>query len=127
MSTLTPVTYPTECKKVDAPKNLHLEIDVGDEMAYVHCQEKEHVGEHRNRKVTFRANRDCTLEFDRGDEVFKNKEKELELKGGKEETLFIEDNVEQNGKVSTLCAVRPKDDTRVPPMEHKSPPRIVVP
>ncbi len=127
MTTTTAVTYATECRKMDAPKNLHLEIEVGDDVAHVYCQEEEHVGKHRNRKVTFRADRDCTLEFPDGDQVFEHKEKMLRLKRGIEEKLLIEDNVERNGEVSTLCMVRPIDDTRVPPTEHRSPPRIVVP
>jgi hypothetical protein len=127
MTTTTAVTYPTECMKKDAPKNLHLEIEVGENTAYVYCQEKEHVGNHRNRKVTFRADKACTLEFPDGDKVFEQKNKKLELNEGEEKTLFIKDKVEQNGEVSTLCMVRPKDDTRVPPTEHRSPPRIVVP
>jgi hypothetical protein len=134
MSTLTPVTYETVYKKVHAPKNLHLEIDVRDEMAYVYCQEAEHVGTHKNRKITFLANRACMLEFDYGDKVFG--QTELKLEAGREETLFVKDNVEEKDKdkdnvkqkeVWTHCAVKPLDGTRVPPMEHKSPPRIVVP
>ena len=125
MTTLTPVTYETVFKKVDAPRNLHLEIDVRDEMAYVYCQEAEHVGKHKNRKVTFLANRACLLEFDGGDKVFG--QTELKLEAGREETLLVRDNVGQNGEVWTHCAVKPRGGTRIPPTEHKSPPRIVVP
>lgn len=118
------VEYPTECKPFQASRNPHLEIEVGDEMAHVYCQDAEHVGEGRNRKVTFLANRDCTLEFKNGEMVFRNGEKTLALIAGEEETLYIKDGA--NG-VETWCFVLPIDGTKVPPMEHNSPPRIVVP
>jgi hypothetical protein len=46
-------------------KNLWIEIDIDlkNASALFHCQLEEHVGSHKQRKVTFRADQDCLLRF----------------------------------------------------------------
>jgi hypothetical protein len=113
--------YETEFTGTGAPKNLHLNIEVGKAGATIHSGAEEHVGDHKHRRVTFLADRDCILKFD-GDRIFETSEQKL--KAGHEKTLFIKDDVKRG---DVYCVVTPIDSTRRSPTTHHSPPKIVVP
>jgi hypothetical protein len=119
------MVYPTDATETDAPrigKDLFLQIDVGETAAKVHCQLKEKVGDHQDRKVIFKADKDCTLKFNRS-EVFGTTEKKI-MKGTPTPIKVIV----PPGKIAwTFCEVLPEGAACVLPVEHESPPKIIVP
>jgi hypothetical protein len=116
--------YPTEVTDKDAPregKDLFLRIEVGDQEARVHCKHEEKVGDHEHRKVIFKADKACTLHFDRS-EVFGTNWKAIG------DTPTPIDVVVPLGKTGwTYCEVMPKGAAKVLPAKHASPPKIIVP
>ncbi len=81
-------------------KNLLITIDVGADEAKFHCQDPEHVGTHKQRRVMFCADKDCWLKFT-ANSAFA--EDYLELKKGKETPAHVSDEV---GAARTDCVIR---------------------
>jgi hypothetical protein len=108
-------------------KNLFIDIkvDLAKRTASLDCKPPERAGGHKQRKVTFRADKDCELYFDNA-AVF-NKTW-VKLTGGKEEPLNIDDHTGTPTSVGTDCSVWKCDviPAKVAPTE-KGPPKIVVP
>jgi len=71
-------------------QNLWVEIDVNlrESTALFHCQEREVVGTHKNRKVTYRADQNCQLRFS-DDRVFKRDR--VNLTAHQQEVLKVDD------------------------------------
>ncbi len=112
--------YDNHCGAADAPRHVHLEIEVGPTSALIHSRLRESVGTGQNRAVTFRANNPCSVKFD--DEVVFGMA-EQSLQAGKIEVLGIDDDV--HGR-STECAILP-DNTWKMRIPQQTPPRIDVP
>jgi hypothetical protein len=108
-------------------KNLWIDIDVNltKLTALFHCQVPEHVGIHKKRKVTYRADHDCVLRFT-NPAVF-NREW-IQLIAYKEVALDVKDeavNVETAYEIYTGTAIQAEGLKAVPYL--LTGPHIVVP
>jgi hypothetical protein len=109
--------------------NLWIDIDVNlvKGTALFHCLEKESVGDHPNRKVTYRANQTCRLRF--SDKRVFNREY-VDLTVNKKELVIDDDthqvdaNYEIEGKGVTVTAVAEEMMSGISPFGG---PHIVVP
>jgi len=96
---LTTVVTNNPARKPDG-KNLLIEIDVLSDQAVFECQDTEHVGTHKDRRVFFCANDHCWLIFI-GNSAFK--EDFLELQKGEQEPAHVAD---QTDKAETRYKIR---------------------
>jgi hypothetical protein len=90
---LTIITIGEAAPRPDG-KNLLIKIEIDRDTARFHCQDPEHVGTHKPRKVTFLADKKCTLEFGQKSVFGKNS---VQLTANKPATLEVADGVNRVG------------------------------
>jgi hypothetical protein len=97
-----------------------IEVDLNiDGTVIIDCESPIHLGEEKNRQVTFRANADCILKFT-NDQVFGTDS--YYLRKDVPKTFHVNDMLGKNGEVETRFDVDP-----VPKLGSRGEPRIVVP
>jgi len=102
-------------------KNLWIEIKIRGDSAEFDCREIEHAGTHKNRKVTFRANQDCSLHFTN---VAVFRREWLELTARRAEVLTVNDDT---GNATTEYAAYVSTPTREAAAAVLNDPKVVVP
>jgi len=103
-------------------KDLFFKIEVGSDTATFHCRVPEHVGTGKQRKVTFLADKNCTLEFD-NEVVFGTKA--VRLVANKPEALNVADGLTNVG--TDYFVPNLTTNGAQPVAAVKNAPKIVVP
>ena len=132
--TLVEIVYATEITGIPAPRDnnknmtIMIHVDHPNKKGIFSCADPEHVGGHKNRKVFFIADDDCTLHF--GNPAVLGVA-EMPLHKNRREQLTVDDNTNGEGTDYWISVKRATAPEETEMMGHQqqalSPPRIEVP